>query len=109
MPKDGAATADTPPGPRHLRYRGPLEDFDPENPAPFPENSHFRSERVLSESARELLWEAVMVQGLPLKAVSARYSVDVRRVAAVVRMMEVEKRWVAEVSLFSSFSFLDPF
>ncbi|KAL2156891.1 hypothetical protein VTH06DRAFT_2764 [Thermothelomyces fergusii] len=37
-----------------------------------------------------------MVKGMPLKAVSAQYHVDMRRVAAVVRMKEIEKRWERE-------------
>jgi hypothetical protein len=53
---------------------------------------------VLSEEARETIWNNVMVEGLPLKAVSARFSVDMRRVAAVVRMKEIEKRWETSVS-----------
>ena len=65
---------------------------------PFPNNPAFRSEPVLSERARQMVWHAVMVKGMPLKAVSAEYSVDVRRVAAVVRLKEVEKRWEREVS-----------
>ncbi|KAL2121845.1 hypothetical protein VTJ04DRAFT_2300 [Mycothermus thermophilus] len=64
--------------------------------APFPQNPYFVSEPVLSERARNLIWYQVMVRGMPLKAVSAEYSVDVRRVAAVVRMMEIEKRWERE-------------
>ncbi|KAJ4298416.1 Two-component response regulator SSK1p [Collariella sp. IMI 366227] len=63
---------------------------------PFPNNPFFRSEPVLSDDARERIWSAVMRQGMPLKAVSAEYKVDVRRVAAVVRMKEVEKKWLAE-------------
>ncbi|KAK3311520.1 eukaryotic mitochondrial regulator protein-domain-containing protein [Chaetomium strumarium] len=72
-------------------------DFQPVYPnQPFPNNPAFRSEPVLSESARETIWRAVMVEGLPLKAVSAEYKVDVRRVAAVVRMKEIEKKWERE-------------
>jgi hypothetical protein len=53
--------------------------------------------------ARERIWRDVMVKGLPLKAVSAEYSVDMRRVAAVVRMKAIEKKWDREVSFFLSF------
>lgn len=73
---------------------------------PFPSNPTFRSQPVLSESAREAVWAAVMRQGLPIKAVSARFNVDVRRVAAVVRMKEIEKKWEAEVSRFFGGGFL---
>ena len=67
----------------------------------FSTNPYFRSMPVLSFEARERIWENVMKAGLPLKAVSARYSVDVRRVAAVVRLMEMEKRMEENVSFFS--------
>jgi hypothetical protein len=73
------------------------------NDQPFPNNPAFRSEPVLSERAREMIWYSVMVKGLPLKAVSAEYSVDMRRVAAVVRMKEIEKRWEREVCCDSFF------
>ncbi|KAK3298134.1 eukaryotic mitochondrial regulator protein-domain-containing protein [Chaetomium fimeti] len=63
---------------------------------PFPENEHFKSEPVLSVRARNMIWEAIMVKGMPLKAVSAEFHVDMRRVAAVVRMMEIEKKWERE-------------
>ncbi|GAB1312381.1 37S ribosomal protein S35, mitochondrial [Madurella fahalii] len=63
---------------------------------PFPNNPSFRSEPVLSEEARELIWRSVMEKGMPLKAVSAQFQVDMRRVAAVVRMKEIEKKWERE-------------
>lgn len=69
---------------------------------PFPSNKMFRSEPVLSSRARQIIWEAVMLKGMPLKAVSAQYQVDVRRVAAVVRLMEIEKRMEKEVCSFYS-------
>jgi hypothetical protein len=79
------------------------EDLEVPPNTPFPNNLSFVSERVLSEVARERIWRDVMVKGLPLKAVSAEYSVDMRRVAAVVRMKEIEKKWDREVSFFSLF------
>ncbi|KAK4177561.1 eukaryotic mitochondrial regulator protein-domain-containing protein [Triangularia setosa] len=63
---------------------------------PFPSNKSFKSEPVLSSRARQTIWEAVMLKGMPLKAVSAQYQVDMRRVAAVVRLMEIEKRMERE-------------
>jgi hypothetical protein len=53
---------------------------------------------VLCEEARELIWNKVMVKWESVKAVSAELGVDQRRVAAVVRMKEVEKDWEANVS-----------
>ncbi|KAI0434795.1 eukaryotic mitochondrial regulator protein-domain-containing protein [Xylaria sp. FL1042] len=62
---------------------------------PFPINPHFKSTRVLDERARELIWEKVMREGETIKAVSAEYGVDIRRVAAIVRLKEIEKDWIA--------------
>jgi hypothetical protein len=45
-----------------------------------------------------------MKKGLPLKAVSARHGVDMRRVAAVIRLKELEKTWEAQVSLSHPFN-----
>ncbi|KAK3372043.1 eukaryotic mitochondrial regulator protein-domain-containing protein [Podospora didyma] len=68
---------------------------------PFPINPLFKSQPVLSDGAREKIYSAVMERGMPLKAVSARYSVDMRRVAAVVRMKEVERQWEASGKPFA--------
>lgn len=64
---------------------------------PFPSNPAFISQPVLSEEARELIWNKVMVKWEGIKAVSAELGVDQRRVAAVVRMKEMEKDWEAKV------------
>jgi hypothetical protein len=64
---------------------------------PFPSNPAFISQPVLSEEAREMIWNKVMVKWEGVKAVSAELGVDQRRVAAVVRMKEVEKEWEAKV------------
>lgn len=74
-------------------YLGPYTD------QPFPLNPLFRSQTVLDEGTRELIWEKVIQRGDSLKAVSAEMGVDVRRVAAVVRLKEVEKKWVQDVSI----------
>ena len=65
---------------------------------PFPYNPLFRSQPVLSEYARQLIWHRVMEQGQPIKAVSALMGIDPRRVAAVVRLKEVEQRMIERVS-----------
>jgi hypothetical protein len=85
------------------QYRNPKPGGGPNylagsNNKPFRHNDTFRSQPVLSEEARNKIWSAVMEQGLPLKAVSAKYSVDMRRVAAVVRMKEIERSMQASVS-----------
>ncbi|KAL5598346.1 hypothetical protein BROUX41_003595 [Berkeleyomyces rouxiae] len=69
-------------------YLGPHAD------QPFPLNPQFRSQPVLSEPAREWIWRRVVENGEALKIVSADMGVDIRRVAAIVRLKEVEKRWL---------------
>jgi hypothetical protein len=64
---------------------------------PFPLNPNFRSQPVLSEESREMIWKRIMEEGESIKVVSAEYSVDMRRVAAVVRMKEIEKEWARKV------------
>ena len=66
---------------------------------PFPDNPLFKSQPVLSDFMKNLIFEKITHRGQSLKAVSAEMSVDVRRVAAVVRMKEVEAQWKNEVGL----------
>ncbi|KAK3331154.1 eukaryotic mitochondrial regulator protein-domain-containing protein [Apodospora peruviana] len=77
------------------RYLGNTKQFSPKGKV-FPLNPEFISQPVLSESAREKIWRSVMVDAQPLKAVSAKYSVDMRRVAAVLRLKAIEKQWEQE-------------
>lgn len=64
---------------------------------PYPLNHAFRSERVLSEELREAIYNQVVARGVDISTVSAMFSIDIRRVAAVVRLKSVEKQWVSEV------------
>lgn len=79
-------------------YLGPHQD------QPFPLNPLFRSQPVLADSTRDLIYDKVTRKGESLKAVSAEMHVDVRRVAAVVRLKEVENQWKAEVSIITNHS-----
>lgn len=73
-------------------YIGPLQD------QPFPNNPLFRSQPVLDDHTRELIWRYIMQNGRSIKDVSAEMGVDVRRVAAVVRLKELERDWESSVS-----------
>lgn len=55
---------------------------------------------MLSDQMKDAIYQKVMTDGDALKAVSEEMGVDVRRVAAVIRLKQVEKNWVKEVSLF---------
>lgn len=73
-------------------YAGPVEG------QPFPLNPFFKSQPVLDEDARELIWSRVVQHREPTKVVSAEMGVDVRRVLAVVRLKQLEKQFEAQVS-----------
>jgi len=60
---------------------------------PFPMNNSFRSQPVLSDKLKRTIWEMVMEEGKSVREVSVALSVDMRRVGAVVRLLEVEKEW----------------
>lgn len=75
-------------------YLGPFTD------QPFPSNPLFRSQPVLSEVMKNIIYKKVMTEGQAMKSVSQEMGVDVRRIAAVIRLKQVEKRWEKEVSFF---------
>lgn len=64
---------------------------------PFPMNRNFRSQQVLSDELKAEIYERVTVQKKSIRDVSAALLVDMRRVAAVVRLVAVEKQWEAQV------------
>ena len=64
---------------------------------PFPLNPAFHSHPVLSEALRTEIHRRVMVDKRSVRSVSAELGVSLERVAAVVRLKEVEKQWVAQV------------
>ena len=65
---------------------------------PYPENKNFRSQPVLSEALRDRIYRIVVEEGIDVKSASAAFGVDIRRVAAVVRLKSLEKQWEREVS-----------
>ena len=87
-----------------LEARGGIPKERAADMRPYPLNRDFASQPVLSEGLREKLWEHVVVDGLDLKSVSATFGVDIRRVAAVVRLKSVEKQWIEDVEFDLSLS-----
>ncbi|CAD0086536.1 unnamed protein product, partial [Aureobasidium mustum] len=65
---------------------------------PYPLNNDFRSQSVLSEELREEIYKKIVDEKVDLSTVSALYGVDMRRVAAVVRLKTIERNWVAELA-----------
>lgn len=68
---------------------------------PYPLNKNFVSQRVLSEEMKDAIHSRVAIQGNSISAVSADFGVDMRRVAAVVRLKEVEKSWQKQGKTFA--------
>ena len=81
-----------------LEARGGIPKEQMRDLRPYPLNQQFRSQPVLSEDLREKIYELIVDEGIDLKSVSATFGVDIRRVAAVVRLKSLERQWVAEVS-----------
>lgn len=65
---------------------------------PFPLNPQFVSEPVLSEAFRYNIWRQIMQEGKSVREVSVAMKVEMARVGAVVRLMEVELEWQRIVS-----------
>ncbi|KAF2858956.1 hypothetical protein K470DRAFT_220214 [Piedraia hortae CBS 480.64] len=63
---------------------------------PYPQNPYFRSEPVLSEEFRELIYDLVVNHKHDIVSLAAGFSIDTRRVAAVARLKAVEKQWEAQ-------------
>ncbi|KAG8630023.1 hypothetical protein KVT40_001642 [Elsinoe batatas] len=69
---------------------------------PYPLNKHFLSQSVLSEELKRVIWQKVVEGKESVSAVSVELGVDMRRVGAVVRLMEVERKWEAEGKQFAT-------
>lgn len=67
---------------------------------PFPLNTFFRSESVLSEALRDEVYRRVVEAGQTVREVSQALSITMERVAAVVRLKTIENDWTREVSRF---------
>lgn len=65
---------------------------------PFPLNMHFVSESILSESLRQEIWRRVQIDKKSVRTVSVELGVEMRRVGAVVRLVELENQARLEVS-----------
>lgn len=60
---------------------------------PFPANKDFVSEPVLGPWLQNEIWADVTVRGMTVREVSSLRGVEMNRVAAVIRLLEVEKAW----------------
>ena len=74
-----------------------LPKEEAEDLMPFPMNRQFRSQPVLSEELREEIYKRVMMEGQDVRTVSATLNIEIRRVAAVIRLKALEGEWVKQV------------
>ncbi|KAB8556598.1 hypothetical protein FH972_025635 [Carpinus fangiana] len=63
---------------------------------PFPLNPYFRSQSVLSEQLKDEIYKRVVVQKKTIREVSQALHVEMRRIAAVIRLKTVEQEWHKE-------------
>lgn len=90
--------------PGQTNYLVKRRDYDgPPSNRPFPNNWNFVSESVLSEELRNEVYAQVVEQKKSVRAVSVQFGIDMRRIAAVVRLVELERRQRAQVRLFIHF------
>ncbi|KIW04715.1 uncharacterized protein PV09_04448 [Verruconis gallopava] len=64
------------------------------NLRPFPNNTAFMSQPVLSEELREMIYLKVVRDQMTVRTVSTLFGVSMERVGAVVRMKQMERDWV---------------
>ena len=76
--------------------------------SPFPLNPQFVSEPILSEQLSNEIYRRVVEQKKSVRSVSVEMRVDMRRVGAVVRLKQLEKRMKNEVCYFSLLPFTFP-
>ncbi|KAJ5406217.1 hypothetical protein N7465_007501 [Penicillium sp. CMV-2018d] len=67
-----------------------------ESARPFPNNQNFFSEPILSEELRNEVYNRVVEQNKSARVVSVELGIDMKRIAAVVRLVELEKRQRAQ-------------
>lgn len=82
------------------RSDGDADDNSASSKRPFPLNPTFVSSPILSEDLRNEIYRRVVKQGKSVRAVSVELQVDMRRIGATVRLVELEKRMEKEVCLF---------
>lgn len=98
---EGAALKNHTPGETNYLPTRNFRDNAP--PTPFPNNDRFISESVLSEELRNEIYTRVVTKKKSVRAVSVELGVEMKRIAAVVRLVELEKRQKAQVRKHFSF------
>lgn len=78
--------------PGETNYVTRIKDGPMSATRPFPNNPNFVSESILSEELRNEVYNRVVEEKKSVRAVSMDLGIDMKRIAAVVRLVELEKR-----------------
>lgn len=103
---EGAALKHHIPGETNYLSRADRDGDSNEAPRPFPGNRTFISEPVLSEELRNEVYVRVVEKKRSLRAVSVELGIDMKRIAAVVRLVEMERRQRAQVRIFTPLNYV---
>ncbi|CAR29590.1 hypothetical protein ZYGR_0AD02730 [Zygosaccharomyces rouxii] len=60
---------------------------------PFPGNRNCLTNHVISEDLKMRIYNEIQVEGLSTQQVSQNYGLKIPRVEAIVKLMEIEKKW----------------
>lgn len=60
---------------------------------PFPGNKHCVTNHVISEDIKMRIYNEIQVEGLSAQQVSQNYGLKIPRVEAIVKLIEIEKKW----------------
>lgn len=66
---------------------------------PFPENSHCRTNSIISDDLKMRIYNDIEIEGLSTQQVSQNYGLKVPRVEAILRLMEIEQKWAKRVCI----------
>lgn len=102
---EGAALKHHTPGQTNY-LRNPRDSNEGGGNRPFPNNQNFVSENILSEELRNEIYVRVVEKKKSVRAVSVQLGIDMKRIAAVVRLVELERRQRAQVRIFPILHFV---
>lgn len=66
---------------------------------PFPGNRHCLTNNVISEDLKLRIYNEIQLEGLSAQQVSQNYGLKIPRVEAIVKLVEIEKKWDKHVCI----------
>ncbi|QLL33563.1 hypothetical protein HG536_0E04740 [Torulaspora globosa] len=68
---------------------------------PFPNNSHCRTNSIISDDLKMRIYNDIEVEGHTTQQVSQNYGLKVPRVEAILKLAEIEQKWAKRVCIRS--------